>query len=304
MPSSRISARGGLRWLRILAVCLFALVFTTAAVRALDQTGAQTKTSLWSVQAGSGRVYLLGSVHFLRQGDYPLPAAMEQAYADSSTVVFETDLGAMASPEVQADILRLGVYPENENIFQHLSAGTSEMLKQKLAELGFPESLVSRLKPWTTAMTLEVMTLKLMGFDEQAGVDFHFYRKAPSEGKNVAFLETVDYQLNLLAGLDAANQDALLRQTLRELDRIEELAPKMVAFWRTGDFRRLGTLSPMPPHLRERLLIRRNQNWLGSIDSYLNRQENTLVIVGALHLAGPNSVLDLLRRSGYTVVQH
>ena len=304
MPTNRITARSGLRWLRVLAACLSALAFSAATVKALDQTDVQTKTSLWSVQAGGGKVYLLGSVHFLRQGDYPLPTAMEQAYADSSTVVFETDIGAMASPEVQADILRLGFYPENENIFQHLSAGTSEMLNQKLAELGFPESLVSRLKPWTTAMTLEVLTLKLMGFDEQAGVDFHFYRKAPSEGKKVAFLETVDYQLNLLAGLDAANQDALLRQTLQELDRIEKLAPQMVTFWRSGDFQRLGMLSPMPSHLRERLLTQRNQNWIDHIHSYLSRPENTLIVVGALHLAGPDSVVDLLRRSGYTVVQH
>ena len=130
-----------------------------------------------------------------------------------------------------------------------------------------------------------------------------FLIKAPV-GKHLEFFETVDYQLKLLAGLDDRNQDALLRQTLAEMDRVEELAPKMVSYWRSGDFDRLTGLSPMPSHLHERLLTRRNQNWLERIQGYIGEPLNTLVVVGALHLAGPDSVVALLRQSGYTVVQH
>ena len=299
-----LRALGLTRWLGILGFCLLTAGAAPPAANALDQPDAQTKTSLWSARADGGNVYLLGSVHFLRQADYPLPGAMEAAYASSDKVVFETDIGAMASPQVQEQMLGLGFYPENENIFQHLSRGTADMLKKKLAALGLPEALVSRLKPWTAAMTLEVLILKLMGFDEQAGVDLHFYRRALSDGKRVEFLESVDYQLKLLAGLDERNQDALLRQTLSELERIEELAPRMVAYWRSGDFERLTALSPMPSHLHERLLTRRNQNWIERIQNYLGQQENTLIVVGALHLAGPDSVVNLLRQNGFAVVQH
>jgi uncharacterized protein YbaP (TraB family) len=293
-----------MRWLRILGLCLFISGAAVSAATALDQAGVQTHTSLWSVEAGAGKVYLLGSVHFLRPADYPLPDAMEQAYANSAKLVFETDLNAMASSEMQQQMLQLGFYPENENIFDHLGSGTAELLRSKLTDLGLPESLVSRLKPWTAAMTLEVLVLKLMGFDEQSGVDLYFYRRARADGKDLEFLETVDYQLKLLAGLDERNQDALLRQTLEELDRVEQIAPKMVAYWRSGDYERLSALSPMPSRLHDRLLTRRNQNWMDRIQSYLAQPENTLVVVGALHLAGPDSVVDLLRQRGLTVLQH
>ena len=153
-------------------------------------------------------------------------------------------------------------------------------------------------------MTLEVLILKLMGFDEQAGIDFHFYQRAVTDGKHLEYFETIEYQLKLLAGLDDRNQDALLRQTLTEMERIEELAPKMVSYWRSGSFEKLTGLSPMPPYLHERLLTRRNQNWIERIQDYLVEPLNTLVVVGALHLAGPDSVVALLRQNGYTVVQH
>jgi uncharacterized protein YbaP (TraB family) len=293
-----------MRWWRILGLSLFISGVAASAATALDRARSQAQTSLWSVQAEAGKVYLLGSVHFLRPSDYPLPDAMEQAYANSAKLVLETDIGAMASPEIQQKMIQLGFYPENETIFDHLGPGTAELLRGKLTDLGLPASLVSRLKPWTAAMTLEVLILKLMGFDEQSGVDFYFYRRARADGKDLEFLETVDYQLTLLAGLDERNQDALLRQTLEELDRVEQIAPKMVSYWRSGDFEGLSMLSPMPSHLHDRLLTRRNHNWMIRIQSYLAHPENTLVVVGALHLAGPDSVVDLLRQRGLTVVQH
>jgi hypothetical protein len=43
---------------------------------------------------------------------------------------------------------------------------------------------------------------------------------------------------------------------------------------------------------------------MARIQSYLAQPENTLVVVGALHLAGPDSVIDLLRQRGLRVVQH
>lgn len=291
---------------QLIILCLLMAFAGLGAVPsgAFDQTDTGTKTSLWSVQAGGGSVYLLGSVHFLRQGDYPLPPAMEAAYADCTRVVFETDIGAMASADVQAEMLESGFYKEGDHIFRHLSPRTSRMLKDKLAELGIPEPVVSPLKPWTAAMTLEVLALKMLGFDETAGVDFHFYKRSLNDGKRLGFLETVDYQLELLSGLNAQDQDALLRQTLEELDRVEEIAPRMVAAWRSGEYRSLNRLLPMPATLRERLLASRNRNWVEDISAFIEQPENTLVIVGALHLAGPDSVLELLRRAGYAVQQH
>lgn len=55
-----------LRWL-IAFVCLFV-------------AQAASSLPLWELEGTRGRVQLLGSIHFLRASDYPLPEAMERAY--------------------------------------------------------------------------------------------------------------------------------------------------------------------------------------------------------------------------------
>ena len=60
-----------------------------AKTAAVEQTA---KSCLWSIQARSNKVYLLGSVHFLRQDAYPLAAAINRAYTDSRVIMFETGL--------------------------------------------------------------------------------------------------------------------------------------------------------------------------------------------------------------------
>ena len=44
---------------------------------------------LWELEGARGRVQLLGSIHFLRASDFPLPTAMERAYDEADVLVME-----------------------------------------------------------------------------------------------------------------------------------------------------------------------------------------------------------------------
>jgi uncharacterized protein YbaP (TraB family) len=48
-----------------------------------------------------------------------------------------------------------------------------------------------------------------------------------------------------------------------------------------------------------RLIVERNQNWLPQIEAFLRQDRDYLLIVGAGHLVGKDSVLQLLRAKGY-----
>ena len=76
-----------------------------------------SKTCLWEIPAEGGAVFLLGSIHFMRADDYPLPPAMDAAYAACRAVVFETDIGLMQDPRVQARMLELGMLPAGRSVF-------------------------------------------------------------------------------------------------------------------------------------------------------------------------------------------
>ena len=55
------------------------------------------------------------------------------------------------------------------------------------------------------------------------------------------------------------------------------------------------------PELREALLRRRNANWSYWLASRMQRPGTVLVAVGAGHLAGHDSVVEMLKQRGYKV---
>jgi uncharacterized protein YbaP (TraB family) len=279
----------------------FGLQAKTAAVQ---QT---TKSCLWTVKSESNKIYLLGSLHFFKQDAYPLAAAIESAYADSQILVFETDIDAMQDPTVLGRMMNLGMYPEGQNLLQNIDESTRQLLEKKLSEFGLPLETFSGFKPWFVALQIETFQLLQMGFSPLYGIDVHFFGKAKAAGKEVGYLESTEFQINLLGKMAEQNQNAFLKQTLKELEFADEMAEGLVKFWKAGDPDRLHDLLSKSfndyPDLYDRLLIQRNKNWVQQIEGAMRKNKNVLFVVGAGHLVGPESVVDLLKEKGYQVKQ-
>jgi len=265
------------------------------------------KTCLWAIPSEGGAVFLLGSIHFMRADDYPLPPAMDTAYAACRAVVFETDISLMQDPRVQARMLELGMLPAGRSVFDTIGSETRRRLEAKLAETGVPGAAVAGFRPWMIALTLSAMEFQLLGFDPNLGVDMHFFNKAKADRKRVAGLETVEFQLQLLAGMNAAAEEAFLALTLQDLAQAPEVASEMVGLWRSGNAPGLQQLLfktiDQHPDVRDRMLAQRNQAWAGKIEDLIRQGEPALVVVGAMHLIGTGSVVDLLQARGYRVEQ-
>ena len=275
-----------------------------AKTAAVEQT---TKSCLWTVETSSNKIYLLGSLHLLKQDAYPLAAAIEKAYADSRIIIFETDIAALQTPEAQAKLLELGVYPADQNLFEDLDENTRQQLEKKMSEIGLPVAQFSRFKPWFVALTLTTLELQRLGFNPNYGIDMYFFNKAKADGKEIGFLEPAEFQINLLGNMAEADQSDFLSQTLKDLEVVNELAGDLVGSWENGDADKLHELLSKSfksyPNLHNRLLIQRNKNWGKQIESALRKNKNVLFVVGAGHLVGPESVVDLLKKKGYQVNQ-
>ena len=57
------------------------------------------------------------------------------------------------------------------------------------------------------------------------------------------------------------------------------------------------------PQIENRLLRRRNIQWVKKIEEMMAEDKNIFIIVGAGHLIGPGSVVALLKQKGYRVKQ-
>jgi uncharacterized protein YbaP (TraB family) len=297
-----------------LVICLALLWASISTVFA--QTGAQSqpgsqpgqkKDFLWSVKTDKATVYLLGSLHLLKADAYPLEKNIEAAYKDSQRVVFEADIENVTTPAFQGRLLSLGLYPEGQTLAQNISKETYALLEKKLAEVGLTIEQVSRFKPWLCAVTVAALKLKRMGFDPQYGIDKYFFTKAKKDGKEMLFLETLDFQISLFTDLGSTEAEALLRQTLKDLDVVETMFPDIVSAWETGAVARFEadvTISFKDfPAIYERFLAQRNRQWAGFIEQLLAQGGTTLVVVGAGHLVGSDNLLQLLKDKQYKIEQ-
>ncbi len=249
----------------------------------------------------------MGSLHVLKSSAYPLAAEIDRAYASSQKLVFETDIGAMMEPDIQAKMMKLGVYPEGQDLFQNISETTRKNLEEKLQDLGLPPAYFSRFKPWFLAVTLTTLELQRLGFNPLYGIDLHFYTKARADEKELAYLESVEYQLNLLGKMNAQDQKSFLAQTLKDLDISAQLADDMMTAWQHGEaddlYELLFESFEDHPGIEDRLLTRRNKDWLPQIEKMLKTPKITMVIVGAGHLIGPEGLVELLKQKGYKIKQ-
>lgn len=266
------------------------------------------KTSVWKFEGKSCTVYLAGSVHLLKPEDYPLPEAFEKAYADSKAVCFEILMDEMSKPQTQERFMKLGTYPHGETIRQDLAPESYAKLQDFItARPSLPMAVLQRMRPWMAALSISVAELQRLGCEPGRGVDSHFNARARKDGKARLQLETAEFQMALFGQLNKEEQEAMLLETLESLQTLGEDFDGMVRSWREGDMASLEELFLKSmrghPKLMEILLYNRNRSWIPEIEKILAGNENTLILVGAGHLAGQGSVLDLLQKAGYTPVQ-
>ncbi len=283
-------------------------LFTSTHLQAQqNEETASSKSCLWEVKNSSATVFLLGSLHVLKSSAYPLSTEIDGAYSASQRLVFETDIGAMMEPAILTKMMELGVYPEGQDLFQNISGTTRESLEKKLQDLGLPPASFARFKPWFLAVTLTTLELQRLGFNVEYGIDLHFYTKAKADNKELAYLESVEYQLSLLGKMNAQDQKSFLTQTLKDLEFSAQLADDMMAAWQNGEADDLYALLFKSfedhPGIEDRLLTRRNKEWIQQIEKLLQEPKITLVIVGAGHLVGPEGLVELLKQKGYEVTQ-
>jgi uncharacterized protein YbaP (TraB family) len=287
---------------QIFIAFILALTLTVAfGVKAAKTVGG--KHFIWSVETGRNTIYLLGSIHVLKRDSYPLAQAIEEAYGCCKKVVFETDLDGMKDAASQSKMLSMGLYPEGETLSQSISQDTIDLIEKR----GLPIIAFERFKPWFVALSVTVMEFQKLGLDPTLGLDQHFYNRAKKDGRALDFLETNEFQLNIMAEMDNDQQEAFLRETLKELEVIEEMAGDMLKAWKEGDSDKLYSIIKIGfdehPDLYDRFFLQRNRNWAGKLQEMSEDGEDMLVIVGAGHMVGEGSLIELLKKKGYKVKQ-
>ena len=270
--------------------------------------GADTSLhSLWELHGKHNTVYLLGSIHVLRPTDYPLAPAVQNAYANSKSLVMEINLDDIDSDEVSSEMLSSAMLPDGKNLPDILGPRRYSRAEALAHQLGIDLQTFNQFAPWFAAEAISQLQLSQLGFDAQSGVEMYFLGQARKDGKSIAGLETVHDQIALFEALSMDQQAEYLLSSLEQAHDLPKEIADMVRAWQRGDTAwfegQLASELGNDPALYQSVLAARNRKWIPKIEALLDDDKNYLVIVGTGHLIGRNSVIDLLKKDGIGATQ-
>lgn len=251
-------------------------------------------------------IVLLGSVHYLRDEDYPLPAVIDQLYDRADALVMELDLDDIDPLQTQSAFLKAAMLPAGTSLPDVLDADIYALAQAQARALGIDSEMLQRFEPWLVAITMLDLGLSRLGFRADRGLEQRLLARARSDHKEVLGLETLEAQIAIFDRLTILEQQSLLEQTLNELTSADDAMSELVDAWRRGELEPLadtlmGEFADFP-ELYETLVVERNESWIAKLETLLADGGNYLVVVGALHLVGRHSVIDLLHERGFDVV--
>jgi uncharacterized protein len=280
---------------------LIALLAATAA------NAAERQHVLWSLKGKTNTVYLLGSVHFLRPSEQ-LPPAIDAAYAEAEQLLMEIDMDDLDPLHAQQVTLELGMLPNGETLESQLGASTYAKVSEQARSIGIEPMMLNRFRPWLAALTLVQFQLVKMGLDPNSGVEQRFVARAATDHKEITGLETLREQLAMMANLPAQQQREFLLYSVEDTERATREIDDLIAAWRSGNTTELAKLMTEGfekyPDLYRPMTVDRNRKWVAPIEALLDDRDDYLVIVGALHLVGKDSVVELLEKNGHKITRH
>ena len=247
----------------------------------------------YRIEGKGGPVYLLGTIHVGFDAKKELPAYVWDALKRSDLFVMETDLGA-----AQVMMAARAAIGEGGDLKTMLGDESWAELDQRL---GGVADQFRRVKPW---FVVSVLTLKMLPEGAlRDPMDQALHAWATDAGKELAYLESPDYQIGVLEQTLTASE---LKEMLAEYDQQKNDLDAMLSYYREGDVERMAAISfkdmEIKPEMYEKLFFKRNELWVSKIESYLKRG-NVFVAFGAGHLLGERGVLALLEEKGYEVTR-
>ena len=299
----------------LLCAALFTLLLgvvpqTNGAQSAVVQNAAAdvpARDFIWRIGKGRALMYLVGSIHTLNPDSYPLPDIMESAFRDSHALVEEVNLTLVDPVNMREQALQLGAYPRGESLRTELPPAVYQQVANRAQNLGIDMQRLDRLRPWLGSITVLEMQLQQAAFNPSYGLDHHFANEAQMSGKPVIGLETARQQLEFLAHLPARVQQDMLLQSLQQAGNFLVEVHALIRTWQNGDAAGMRRIMQYDfknyPHAYERLIVDRNRVWFPRLERLARSGHVYFVVVGALHLVGPDGLLARFEKASYKVEQ-
>ena len=90
---------------------------------------------LWQIQSKTSAVYVLGSIHLLKQNIYPLSNTIENAFNRSDSLAVEANVNEIDMANLEKLLISAG-YPDGDTLDKHVSKSTWEIIEKEITKIG------------------------------------------------------------------------------------------------------------------------------------------------------------------------
>lgn len=283
------------------AAALLALAPTASAAKAPQIA----RPALWAVSDADTTVYLFGTIHLLPENYQWRSAKLDQAVGSSQELVVETIVDQKNPMKLMQALTSLAFSPGLPPLADRVPPQKRAALAEAVRKSGLPPQALDRMETWAAAFILLGNQFRDMGLKGNEGVEMVLRDTFTGQGKPIGELESNLQQLSFFDKLPESAQRQLLEGAIDPSSETKNEFNAMLSAWVHGDVKAIARSFnhdlAASPELQQALLKTRNANWKAWIERRMSQPGAIMVAVGAGHLAGKDSVIDLLQRDGYRV---
>lgn len=259
---------------------------------------------------GSDKVsYLLGTHHFaplsVVDSIEDLPGIMKSI----DKLYGEIDMMKMTDPALMISMQKALTAPADSTLDKLLPPSQLDSVRNVWNEyVGtmVPFDMMKLMKPAVISSQLAAAMCQkaLPDFNPMEGIDITMQNRARELGKEVAGLETMDFQMDMLYGQPLERQAENLMLTIRNAAEEGIKAVELTDAYLNHDISKILDLMIQAEYedseMADKMIFSRNSNWVAQLVEELP-SKSIMVVVGAGHLPGDKGVIEGLRKAGYAV---
>lgn len=256
---------------------------------------------LWKIEGPGMKkaCYLFGTMHLIEKKNFYFPDKLSKLIEKSEVLVMELP----GLPD-QMEALKYVTLKEGSFFDFFNKEQTDSILVWAKEKLGMSEEqfrmTFDKMKPFVVVQL--ATQLQFMGKTESYEMTME---KIAKENKlEILGLETLEEQMSIFDQLTAEQQTQMAMEGIREIDETIQLTTKMQEMYIRQNVDSLYLMiedqGGIIQEEQNSFLDDRNAKWIPQI-SNLVKSKKVFIAVGAGHLGGPNGLIRLLRKEGYTL---
>jgi len=277
------------------------LIINLAACYSLPKDGSPQKGLLWQIEKpGLTPSYLFGTIHSEDSRVTQLPPIVQSRLEQADSVSLELHMSMSNMMKVASAMFFVG----EQSLDKLVDKTLFEQIAKVMRQYHIAPMLVKRLKPWAVIAMLNTPPTKTGQF-----LDLQLYKKAQQLQIPTYGLETIKEQLAIFEKFSLDEQLIMLKQTMKQLDKMPAIFAKLHELYLQRDLTALMKFSIEYMHsgndnqalidtYYKRIVDDRNIKMLERMEKRLE-EGNAFIAVGALHLPGEKGLLKLLQGRGY-----